>query len=274
MAGEHTPGLDTACGVCYNGVERRTPCQSMNAKSAVGTEKSGRARAACDVMRNVVGGGDSITPTRRASKSGEENTASAQNAEKNTTSGDAVNTSPLAPQQCENDAFCGFVPETSRDCSLSRYTRGHADCASTVGLPFGPVSVPLNREGLTMCSHGKRAVSTPPQTSSSVVGHVMSEKVSSTPGPWHVETSFIRRKGSYEEACDVVRLTGDNMHPREVIAWNCAPANACLIAAAPELLAALRGIVAQIQVLNAQGAFAGDLEAARAAIALAEGRDK
>ena len=82
-----------------------------------------------------------------------------------------------------------------------------------------------------------------------------------TPGPWHVKrnrvTTAIRdAKGHYI----VDRVVKDR------------DANAHLIAAAPELLEALRAIVAVIDHAPDRECAAGVLEQARAAIAKAEGR--
>ena len=91
-----------------------------------------------------------------------------------------------------------------------------------------------------------------------------------TPGPWRMETSFDDEfsAGSFEIVAGegryrVVLVTRMPWSGRRAESW----ANGNLMAAAPELLVALRRIIAE-----ATGHTLASLDAARAAIAKAEGR--
>lgn len=109
----------------------------------------------------------------------------------------------------------------------------------------------------------------------------------STPGPWVIRHSY----GRGDEALDIgivadVLMAGEDVPRPAVIAeafgrvgqntYMNAEANAHLIAAAPELYAALRMLhddVADYQRINQLGGFDNHaMKAARAAIAKAEGR--
>ena len=87
-----------------------------------------------------------------------------------------------------------------------------------------------------------------------------------TPGPWHVCGDMIRSTVSNAAMRSVAKVYVSQMHGKPEAA-----ANARLIAAAPDLLAALIAVLKVIDRADDRGCPAGALEMARAAIARAEG---
>jgi hypothetical protein len=99
-----------------------------------------------------------------------------------------------------------------------------------------------------------------------------------TPGPWHVVDLGLEHGTWVSATAEGYGIRGDGSHYMQVCASAIGEANARLIAAAPELLAAAKLFVAYdaatdddhvAMMLN----YADALEAAIAAIAKAEGRN-
>ena len=91
-----------------------------------------------------------------------------------------------------------------------------------------------------------------------------------TPGPWHCERAKIAIDGAYDYAIYTLadrQIIAEAFGRSDVTRFHNAEANACLIAAAPDLLAALKRTV---ELADAEG-FAVPAEAL-AAIAKAEGK--
>lgn len=103
----------------------------------------------------------------------------------------------------------------------------------------------------------------------------MSARTSHTPGPWHVVSigtlAFVAQQSDSEGRFALASVSFPNYHPAGLRAARIEQeSNAALIAAAPDLLAALRGMVADWERVTGR-AIPADHEA-RAAIAKAGGR--
>ena len=97
-----------------------------------------------------------------------------------------------------------------------------------------------------------------------------------TPGPWTIEDGRLTQQDHIDRLAEDIKCpdrqwvavgTEDAEGYAESVAY-CHPSNARLVAAAPELLAALRECAKQLSAIGAKG----HASVARAAIAKAEGR--
>jgi hypothetical protein len=97
-----------------------------------------------------------------------------------------------------------------------------------------------------------------------------------TPGPWRVERFGAVMAQADGRRCQVALVTGDPApvsEPDDAVATR--EANACLIAAAPEMLAALEALTDPEGHIwhGTSGACTGECKAVRVAIAQAKGRE-
>ncbi len=94
-----------------------------------------------------------------------------------------------------------------------------------------------------------------------------------TPGPWHLGAKFVGTVDGYSVQGFPISAQGQSIcrvHAGHILGFGNEDANARLIAAAPDLLAALKALLAYEDA--EEGFFlSGDTEAARAAITKAEG---
>lgn len=95
-----------------------------------------------------------------------------------------------------------------------------------------------------MCSHEQKAANTPPQTSSSAADPATPRRAGSpTPGPWIIETEPFNVWT--EDGLLIAHCTRGFERFEDDEAWETGVANARLIAAAPDLLAACKDLVNQ-----------------------------
>lgn len=121
-----------------------------------------------------------------------------------------------------------------------------------------------------MCSHEQRAANTPPQTSSSAADPATPRRAGSpTPGPWIIETEPFNVWT--EDGLLIAHCIRGFERFEDGEAWETGVANAHLIAAAPDLLAACKFLLGKCSGMDViGGADEEGFRAAHAAIAKAE----
>ena len=196
--------------------------------------------------------------------------------------------SSAAAQECARHTQgvgCGWLPETSRRNNCNCSTEKQAGRARIVAVVWsGPGSRPQTQGDSIMSNQDKKAESTQSATSSCAARPATPSKASPVPGPWEVY-----RWGLDDEAVEILGPEGQSiadLSEREEEAE--APpvsfvevlANARLIAAAPDLLAACERVLedlegvgwGEVQGSDAEAWLVETEKALRAAIAKARGR--
>jgi len=236
MKTKHTPGLDSVHGVCYGVSQKEASC--THAIVADGRVKS---MADLGVSRAIDGGlpnGDNEIQRKHANKDTDTTNDFGKNDRTNTTqSGDGC-MSHQRREKRECGGLGGLSREQSQRKTLSPSTNETKGCADIAANTSNRASRLTIREGLTTSRHEKTGESMKKETCKSVAVYAThSRDKLRTAGPW------LREIGT----CEVWYVQTQDGTPIAIVERGELDgeehlANANLIAAAPDMAEALRGL--------------------------------